>query len=325
MQAVFKLALAAATAACVAGAAAAQNIVLRSSDTHPDGYPTVEAVKYMGQLLEERSNGRIKIEVYHSSQLGEERDALEQTRFGVIDMIRTSLGPISTMVPEATVFSMPYIFRSVDHMHTVIDGAIGAEFLAAFEPYGLIGLAFYDAGARSFYTRTRAVKSIDDLKGLKYRVQQSDIFVDMMNALGADAVPMNYGEVYSAIQTGVIDGAENNFPSYVSSGHYDVAQNFTLDEHLIMPEIVAVSAHTWARLSPADQQLVRQAARDSVTHQRALWQAAEDKSRQAVLDGGGQIFAVEKQPFIDAMQEVHARHLTSAAQRDLAARIRAVR
>jgi len=324
MRTFFKLAAVAATTACMAGAALAQNIVLRSSDTHPDGYPTVEAVKYMGQLLEERSNGRIKIEVYHASQLGEERDALEQTRFGVIDMIRTSLGPLSTMVPEATVFSMPYIFRSVDHMHSVVDGAIGEEFLAAFEPYNLIGLAFYDSGARSFYTRTRAIKSKDDLKGLKYRVQQSDIFVDMMNALGADAVPMNYGEVYSAIQTGVIDGAENNFPSYVSSGHYDVAKHFTLDEHLIMPEIVAVSAHTWARLSPEDQQLLRQAARDSVARQRALWQAAEDKSRQAVIDGGGQIFEVEKQPFIDAMKEVHARHLTTAAQRDLAARIQAV-
>jgi len=324
MNAFVKLAAATAVAVGLSGTALAQNIVLRSSDTHPDGYPTVEAVKYMGQLLAERTNGRIKIEVYHSSQLGEERDALEQTRFGVIDMIRTSLGPVATMVPEATVITMPYIFRSVDHMHAVVDGPIGEEILAAFAPYDLVGLAFYDSGARSFYTRTREVRSIADLKGLKYRVQQSDLFVDMMNALGADAVPMNYGEVYSAIQTGVIDGAENNFPSYVSSGHFDVATSYTLDEHLIMPEIVAVSARTWARLSPEDQALVRQAARDSTQRQRALWAAAEKDAREKVIASGGKIFEVEKQPFIDAMASVYKRHLSSDAQRDLAARIQAV-
>jgi len=320
-----KMAAATAVAACLSGAALAQNIVLRSSDTHPDGYPTVEAVKYMGKLLEERTNGRIKIEVYHSSQLGEERDALEQTRFGVIDMIRTSLGPVATTIPEATVLTMPYIFRSIDHMHAVMDGPIGDELLNAFTPFNLVALAFYDAGARSFYTRGRAVASISDLKGLKYRVLQSDLFVDMMNALGADAVPMSYGEVYSAIQTGVIDGAENNFPSYVSSGHYDVAPYLTLDEHLIMPEIVAVSSHTWARLSPQDQALVRQAARDSTQRQRELWNAADQAAREKVRAAGGKIIEVDKQPFIDAMADVYKRHLSTDAQRALVARIQAVK
>jgi len=325
MNAMIKRVTATALAVCLSGAAWAQNIVLRSADNHPDGYPTVEAVKYMGKLLEERTNGRIKIEVYHSSQLGEEPDALEQTRLGVIDMIRTSLGPLATMVPKATVVNMPFIFRSIEHMHAVVDGPIGEELLAAFTPYDLVGLAFYDAGARSFYTRGRAVSSISDLKGLKYRVQQSDLFVDMLNALGADAVPMNYGEVYSAIQTGVIDGAENNFPSFVTSGHYNVAPNFTMDEHLIMPEIVAVSSRTWARLSPEDQQLVRQAARDSTQRQRALWEAADKAAREKVLAAGVNIIEVDKQPFIDAMADVYKRHLSTDEQRDLAARIQAVK
>ncbi|WP_196259452.1 TRAP transporter substrate-binding protein [Pelagibacterium limicola] len=305
-------------------AAVAQEIVLRSSDTHPDGYPTVEAVKYMGQLLSERSGGRIVIEVYHSSQLGQETDTIEQTRFGVIDLNRVSLGPFNNLVAESKVPSLPYIFRSIEHMRTVMDGDIGEDILAAFEPYDLVGLAFYDAGARSFYTSTTPIRSIEDMAGQKFRVQQSDLFVDMVNALGADAVPMPYGEVYSAIQTGVIDGAENNPPSYLSSAHAEVAKYYTLDEHLIVPEILVMARSTWDRLSAEDQELVRQAAKDSVSHQRELWDAAVTDALEAVAAMGSEIIEIEKQPFIDAMDSVYERYVDTPELQDLVARIKAV-
>lgn len=324
MNAFFKVSASFAVLAGLSASAAAQDIVLRSSDTHPDGYPTVEAVKHMSELLMERSDGRISIEVYHSSQLGEEADAIEQTRFGAIDMIRASFGPFNNLIPETMVTSLPYIFRSVDHMRAVMDGEIGEEILASFEPHGLVGLAFYDAGARSFYTSSRPVASVEDMAGLKYRVMQSDVFVDMVNALGADAVPMPYGEVYSAIQTGVIDGAENNPPSYESSGHADVAGYYTLDEHLIVPEILAVSKITWDRLSAEDQELVRQAAIDSVVFQREAWDAAEAQALEAVIAAGAEVIEVEKQPFIDAMEPVYERYVTTPELQDLVDRIQAV-
>lgn len=307
-----------------AGAAMAQERVLRSSDTHPDGYPTVEAVKYLGQLLEERTEGRLGIEVFHSAQLGEEKDTIEQTQFGVIDLNRVSLGPFNNMIPETAIVSLPYIFRSVEHMHSVMDGPIGEEILAAFEAHDLIGLAFYDSGARSFYNSERPITSIEDMQGLKFRVIQSDVFVDMVAALGANATPMPYGEVYSAIQTGVIDGAENNFPSFESSGHYEVAPYFTLDEHLIVPEVLVMSKSAWDSLSPEDQEIVRQAAKDSVPYMRDLWTKQEQASEEAVRAAGVQIVEdIDKQPFIDAMAPVYERYANTPELQDLVARIQA--
>nr|WP_244505109.1 TRAP transporter substrate-binding protein [Pelagibacterium luteolum] len=321
---IFRLSASVAVIAGLTLSASAQEIVLRSSDTHPDGYPTVEAVRHMGELLMERSHGRIGIEVYHSSQLGEEADAIEQTRLGVIDVIRASFGPFNNIIPETKVPSLPYIFRSTDHMRSVVDGDVGADILAAFEPHGLIGLAFYDAGARSFYTGNTPVRSIEDMAGQKFRVMQSDLFVDMVVALGADAVPMPYGEVYSAIQTGVIDGAENNPPSYESSAHVEVAGYYTLDEHLIVPEILAISKSTWDRLSPEDQALIQQAATDSVAYQRELWDAAEAAALETVVANGAEIIEIDKQPFIDAMAPVYERYVDTPELQDLVARIQAV-
>jgi TRAP-type C4-dicarboxylate transport system substrate-binding protein len=170
--------------------AGAWEMTLISSDTHPDGYPTVEAVKHMGKLLEERTDGRICIEVFHSAQLGQEKDTIEQTKFGVIDMNRVSMGPFNNLVEETKVVSLPYVFKGVDHMHRVMDGPVGEDILKAFEPHGYVGLAFYDGGSRSFYNKVKPIKSIDDLAGMKIRVMQSDIFVDMMTALGANATPI---------------------------------------------------------------------------------------------------------------------------------------
>ena len=322
---VFKtgLAVLAATTAMATGAMACE-ITLRSSDTHPAGYPTVAAVEYMGGLLQERSGGRLCIEVYHSAQLGQEADTIEQTQLGVIDMNRVSLGPFNNIIEETKVFSLPFIFRSTDHMHRVVDGEIGDEVLAAFGNHNLVGLAYFDGGSRSFYNSERPIRSIADMEGLSFRVMQSDVFVDMVDALGANATPMPFGEVYSAIQTGVIDGAENNWPSYESTGHFEVAGYYTLNQHLIVPEVLVMSAASWNRLSADDQALIRQAARDAVPHMRVLWAEREAASEAVVRAAGAEIIDdIDKTPFIEAMVPVYERHVTSAALRDLVTRIQA--
>ncbi|AMY70515.1 TRAP dicarboxylate transporter, DctP subunit [Frigidibacter mobilis] len=193
--------------------AGACEITLRSSDTHPDGYPTVEGVKSMAAEVKEKTDGRICIEVFPSSQLGEEKDTIEQTQFGVIDMVRASFGSFNDIVPVTQLMSLPYLFRSVEHSHAVLDGPIGEEIGGAFEERDLVALAFYDGGARSFYNSQKPITSIEDLAGMKFRVMQNDVFVDMMDALGANATPMPYGEVYSSIQTGVIDGPRTTSPA----------------------------------------------------------------------------------------------------------------
>ena len=308
----------------VAGGASACEITFKSADTHPAGYPTVAAVEHMGALLTERSGGRLCIELYPSAQLGEEKDTIEQTKFGVIDLNRVSMGPFNNLIEETKVVSLPFIFRGTDHMHRVMDGPIGDEILAAFAPHGFVGLAYYDGGSRSFYNRQKPIESVDDLQGMKIRVMQSDVFVDMMTALGANATPMPFGEVYSAIQTGVIDGAENNWPSYESTGHYEVAGFYTLNEHLIVPEVLVMSQVSWDRLSPEDQALVRQAARDSIPVNRQLWAEREKVSEAKVRAAGVEVVEiVDKTPFIEAMAPVYARHAGAPALRSLVERIQA--
>nr|WP_271899303.1 TRAP transporter substrate-binding protein [Phyllobacterium sp. IY22] len=310
--------------ALMIGAASAQT-VLRSADTHPDGYPTVEAVKYMGELIKERTAGRYSVEVYHSAQLGEEKDTIEQTQAGVLDFNRVSMGPFNGVVPVTQIPSLPYIFRSADHMRKTMDGPIGAEILKAFDTHNLVGLAFYDSGARSFYNSRKAITSLADLKGMKFRVIQSDVFVDMVNNLGANATPMAYGEVYSALETGVIDGAENNWPSFESAKHYEVAQFITLDEHQMVPEVLVMSKSSWDKLTPEDQAIVRQAAKDSVAKMRELWDAREKKSRATVEAAGVKVSEIDKQPLIDAMKPVYEKYLSTPELKDLAARIQATK
>jgi tripartite ATP-independent transporter DctP family solute receptor len=305
------------------GAAAAET-VLKSSDTHPDGYPTVEAVKYFGELVKERTKGRYSVEVYHSAQLGEEKDTIEQVRTGVIDLNRISMAPFNGIIAETKVPSLPYLFRSEDHMHKVMDGEIGDQIKAAFEPVGLVALAFYDGGARSFYNSKKPINSKDDLAGLKFRVIQSDIFVDMVKALGANATPMPYGEVYSAIETGVIDGAENNFPSYDTAKHAEVAKHYSLDEHTMVPEVFVMAKSSWDKLSPEDQAIFKEAAKESVAKQRELWAAKVKESRAKVEAAGSKITMPDKKPFIDAMVPVYEKHVTDQKLKDLVERIRAV-
>ena len=302
---------------------AADPIVLKSADIHPDGYPTVVAVEYMGELLKERSGGRLSIDVLNAAQLGQEKDTIEQTRFGVIDMNRINLAPLNNLIPETSVPALPFIFKSTEHMRETMDGPIGEEILAAFEPHGLIGLAFYDSGARSFYNSKKPIVTVEDMKGMKIRVQQSDMFVGMVNGLGANATPMSFGEVYSGLQTGVIDGAENNWPSYESTKHFEVAPYYSLSQHSMAPEALVMSKIAWDKLSPEDQALVKQAAKDSVAKMRELWDAREAESRKMVEAGGAKVNEVNKEEFIAAMQPFYASFVTDPKLKDLVARIQA--
>ncbi|HTV67589.1 MAG TPA: TRAP transporter substrate-binding protein [Rhizobiaceae bacterium] len=310
--------------ALMTGVAAAQT-VLRSSDTHPDGYPTVEAVKYFGELVKERTQGRYSVEVYHSAQLGQEADTIEQVRSGVIDLNRVSMAPWNGLVPLTKIPSLPYLFTSPDHARKVMAGEIGDEVAAGFPEHGVVVIAFYDGGARSFYNSKKPVNSVADLAGQKYRVIQSDVFVDMVAALGATATPMPYGEVYSAIETGVIDGAENNFPSYESAKHFEVAKNYSLDEHTIVPEVFVMSKTAWDKLTPEDQAIFKAAGKESMEKQWELWDARVAQSRKIVEDAGSQITTPDKQPFIDAMKPVYEKYVNTPELKDFVARIQAVK
>ncbi|RIX99559.1 TRAP transporter substrate-binding protein [Aureimonas flava] len=304
------------------GAAGAQT-VLRSSDTHPDGYPTVEGVKYFGELVKERTDGRYEVEVYHSAQLGEEKDTIEQVRSGVIQLNRVSMAPFNGTVKETIVPALPYVFRDEEHMHKVMDGPVGDQIKAAFEPVGLVVLAFYDAGSRSFYNSKKPIRTVADMAGLKFRVIQSDIFVDMTAALGANATPMPYGEVYSSIETGVIDGAENNYPSYDTARHVEVAKYYSLDQHTILPEVFVMNKAAFDAMTPEDQEIFRKAGADSVGRQRELWTEMTENSRKKVEEAGAQINDVDKQGFIDAMKPVYDKHVTDDVLRKLVEDVRA--
>ncbi|MCJ8520072.1 tripartite ATP-independent transporter DctP family solute receptor [Pseudorhizobium tarimense] len=319
-----KVAAAFTVAATLLASTAMAQTVLRSSDTHPDGYPTVEGVKYFGELVKERTDGRYEVEVYHSAQLGEEKDTIEQVRTGVIELNRISMAPFNGTVKETIVPALPYIFRSEEHMHKVMDGAVGDQIKAAFEDIGLVVLAYYDAGSRSFYNSKKPINSVEDLKGMKFRVIQSDIFVDMVAALGANATPMPYGEVYSSMETGVIDGAENNFPSYDTAKHFEVAKYYSLDEHTILPEVFVMNKAAYDQLSPEDQEIFQQAAKESVAKQRELWAAKVAESRKNVEAGGAEITNPDKQGFIDAMEPVYAKHVTDPVLKKMVEDVKAV-
>ena len=265
--------------------ATADTVVLRLGETHVADYPTTKGNYEFARLVEERTGGRIKIEVYHSSQLGQEKAVIEQVQFGAVDFTRVSISPLSAFAPAFDALQMPYLYRGEEHMWKVLDGPIGEEFLASLEPANFIGLAWYDSGARNFYNSKKEIKSVADLKGMKIRVQESKLMMGLVSALGAVPTPMPFGEVYSALQTGVIDGAENNWPSYFSTSHYEVAKYFTLDGHTRVPEILIASKISMDKLSKEDREIIKQAAKDSMPHQIKLWKefekVAEDKVRAA--------------------------------------------
>lgn len=315
-----------AVALAVAVALPAEARVFRVADTQSADYPTVQAIVLMGRLIEERTHGRHSLRVFHSRQLGEEKETIEQTRVGAIDLNRTNIAPLGSFVPIANVLALPFLFRSVDHLHAVLDGPIGDDILASFKDYGFIGLTFYDSGARSIYTRRRAVHSLADLKGLRIRVQQSEVMVAMIRALGAIPVALPYGQVETALNTGLIDGAENNWPSYVTTNHYKVAPYYTLTEHTMSPEVLVMSRHAWDSLSNEDKTIFREAARESNRFMREQWSALEEQSRRKAEAAGTTIVTdFPRQSFQQAMAPVYANVLNSPALGRLVDRISEVR
>jgi tripartite ATP-independent transporter DctP family solute receptor len=307
-------------------AVAQQKMVLKASDVHPDGYPTVAAIVSMGKKLEVATNGRISVQMYPSMQLGGEKEAIEQAQVGALQLARVSVGALGPVVDELNVFNMPYLFRSTAHMQKVIDGPIGQELLDKVTnnpKAGLVGLCWMDAGARSLYDTKKAIRNIDDLKGMKFRVMGNPMFVDMMNALGGNGVSMGYDQVFSALQTGVVDGAENNPPSFVFDNHYQVAKFYTLDEHLIVPEILVMSKKAWDALSPADQALVRKFGREAQFEERELWVKYEKAAMEKAKAAGITITEIaDKKPFQDAVKPVWDKYGPKYA--DMIKRIQAV-
>ena len=305
---------------------AQQKIVLKASDVHPAGYPTVAALERMGKKLEAATNGRISVQMYPSMQLGGEKEAIEQAQVGALQLARVSVGALGPVVDELNVFNMPYLFRDTAHMQKVIDGPIGQELLDKVTnnpKAGLIGLLWMDAGARSLYDTKKAIKTIDDLKGMKFRVMGNPMFVDMMNALGGNGVSMGYDQVFNALQTGVVDGAENNPPSFVFDNHYTVAKFYTLDEHLIVPEIVVMSKKTWDSLSQADQELVKKFSREAQMEERGLWNKYEKDAMDKAKAAGITITPIaDKKPFQDAVKPVWDKYGPKYA--DMIKRIQAI-
>jgi len=301
--------LAAATALSVTSAAAQQKTVLKASDVHAVGYPTVVAVENLGKKLEQATNGRISVQMYPSMQLGGEKEAIEQAQIGAIAFARVSVGALGPVVDDLNVFNMPYVFRNTAHMQHVIDGPIGQELLdkVTNSGKGIIGLCWMDAGARNFYNTKKPIKSVADLKGLKIRVIGNPIFVDMANAMGGNGVAMGYDQVFSALQTGVVDGAENNPPSFVFDNHYQVAKFYTVDEHLIVPEMLVFSKKAWDGLSKEDQALLVKFAKEAQQEERKLWEAYERQAMDKAKAAGIQVIEVsgaEKKAFQDAVKPV---------------------
>lgn len=294
----------------------------RSADVHPADYPTVKAVGQMGKVLGEQTKGRMGVKVFANSSMGSEKDTVEQVKIGALEMVRINSAVLHAISPAMMIPSLPFLFRSTQHMRETLDGPIGEQLLASLEKEGFIGLAFYDSGSRSFYTAKKPIHSVADMKGMKIRVQQSEMWVAIMQAMGANATPMPYAEVYTALKTGLVDGAENNWPSYESSRHYEAAKYYSLTDHSMAPEVLLFSKKVWDGLSKEDQQLIRKAAKESVPHMRKLWDEREAKSRQVVMAGGAQIVSdVDKASFTSAMKPVYERFVTDPALKDVVARI----
>jgi tripartite ATP-independent transporter DctP family solute receptor len=299
----------------------AQATEFRSSDIHPEDYPTVLAVRHMGELIAKATNGKHSVKVFAKSALGAEKDTIEQTKLGALAMTRVNVAPMNNICPATMVPTMPFLFRSTEHMRKVLDGAIGDEILKDCEAQGFIGLAFYDSGSRSIYSVKKPVKSIADTKGMKIRVQQSDLWVALMGAMGANATPMPFGEVYTALKTGLVDAAENNYPSYESSRHFEVAKYYNKTDHSMAPEILLFSKRVWDTLPPAEQKIIRDAAKESVGYMRKLWDEREAKSLATVKAGGAEIVEVDKASFQSAMKPVYDKFLTDPKLQAMVKRI----
>jgi tripartite ATP-independent transporter DctP family solute receptor len=315
--------LAAALPLMVTFTGAAQALQLKFADIHPAGYPTVVAEENMGKTLTKETNGELTFQYFPGGVLGSEKEVIEQMQVGAVQLSRVSLGIVGPVVPDVNVFNMPFIFRDHQHMRNVIDGAVGDEILDKItnSEFGLVALAWMDGGTRNVYTK-KPVRKLEDLKGMKIRVQGNPMFIDMMNAMGGNGIAMDTGEIFSALQTGVIDGAENNPPTLLEHNHFQNAKYYSLTGHLILPEPIVMSKITWEKLTPDQQALVKTAAKAAQAEERVLWDKKSAASEEKLKAAGVEFIEVDKKPFYDATAPVREKY--GAKYADLIKKIEAV-
>ena len=290
----------------VLAAGTAGAVDMRGWNIHVEDYPVSIAMESFMADVAERTGGDVAGEIYHNGVLGSQPDAIEQIRLGIIDFGTFSLGPMGQSIPETNVVSLPFIFKSIPQMYELMDGDAGDAIAAGMREKGLVALGWYDAGARSFYNSVRPINTPADVEGLKVRVMSNDLFVSMVESMDGNATPMAFAEVYQSIKTGVVDGAENNPPSYESTNHYEVAKFYSLTEHLIIPECLCMSLKTWEKLTPEQQEIVMDAGHKSALLQRELWAAREAASMEKVQAGGTIVNTIaDKAPFQAAMAPVY--------------------
>jgi len=279
-------------------------IVLKMAENQPENNPVTIAMHKFADLVKEKTNGGVLIDLYASAQLGQETENIEQVSAGILDLARVNSVTLAQTIPELGVFTLPYIFRNQDIKYKILDGPIGQEVLDSFPKYGMVSFGYLEAGSRSFYTVKKPITSIEDLKGQKIRVQKAKITIDMVNLVGAIATPMNYGEVYTALQTGVIDGAENDFVSYYTSGHYEVAKYYSMDEHLSPPALIIMSQKSWNSLNDEQKKAVKDAADEATIFERKAMNEKEKEFRAKAEDSGCTVYTVDTKPFQDAIAPI---------------------
>lgn len=281
-------------------------MVLKLAHALDTNHSVHKGMVHMAERLEARSNGRMRIDIYPSGQLGVERETVELLQIGSLAMTKVSTAPLEAFVPQMKVFSIPYIFNDREHYFRVLDSDIGKDLLESTEVARVRGLGYYDSGSRSFYTVDRPVETPADLNGMKIRVMQSQTAVEMVRSLGGSPTPISFGELYTALQQGVVDGAENNAPSFYLSGHYEAAKYYSLDEHTAVPDILLISTHIWDSLGAQQQAWLQAAVGDSVTYQRKLWQESTAEALAAVQAAGVTVIRPDKAPFKAAVEEMKA-------------------
>lgn len=268
-------------------------------------HPVSKAMEFMAERLKEKSDGELTIKIYPNQQLGSERELLELLQIGTIDVTKVSGANMESFVPEFLVFSLPYLFRNKAHVEDVLWGEVGRDILLSGIDKNFRGLTYYDAGLRSFYTKERAIKTPDDLKGLKIRVQESVMAINFIEALNGSPTPISYGELYTALQSGIVDGAENNPPSFYSSRHYEVTGYYSLTQHTAVPDILLTSTRVWDNLNEEQRQWLQEAASESAVYQRKIWKESVEESMRAVTEAGVEVIHPDRQPFVEKVQPMY--------------------
>jgi tripartite ATP-independent transporter DctP family solute receptor len=268
-------------------------------------HPVHKAMIFMGEKLKEKSAGKVILQIYPGEQFGSEREMIEQVQMGSLDMTKVSTSPLESFVPSMSVFGVPYLFRDSTHLWNVLEGPVGKKLLQAGENKGLKGLCYYDAGSRSFYTKAKQIRTPADLDGMKIRVQESKTAMQMIEALGASPTPIAWGELYTSLQQGVVDGAENNPPSFYRSRHFEVCKHYSLDEHTMVPDIIIINMGTWNKLPEDVRKMVQEAADESSTYQRKLWKEATVNALEKVQAQGVTVYHPDKTTFRQKVKQMH--------------------